>query len=88
MVLGAKQRIVNQNWHDYAMSKATVPVALVNDNPTDKEISDAINKQQETLNNINDPNYQQKQVSTAKRNKKAISLFDQFSSSALNQKGG
>lgn len=78
MAIGAQQRIVNQHKYDYAMSKATVPVAFVDNNDNDTSIAETINKQQEILDNIGNPNYQQKKLLENKRNERAASVFDKF----------
>lgn len=87
MAIGAQQRIVNQNKHDYAMSKATVPVAFVENNDNDEKIVDNINKQQEILNNVGNSDYQQKKLLENKRNERAASVFDKFLQADSKEKG-
>ena len=78
MAIGAQQRILNQSKRDYAMSKATVPVAFIDTNDNDKQIVDDINKRQEILDNIDNPVYQRKKLLESKRNERAASVFDKL----------
>ena len=78
MLAGAQQRLIGDHSYAFRLSKATVPVQLVDKNDNDESIANDLKKSQEAISNFSNKKYQKMQREKAQRQARFRSIFDKY----------